>query len=88
MLQQIYDAACNSSTWSDEDPAHCGCHGCGWFLSDVDTEHRCPNHYDGQPSREGSEEDWNEYQAKKDGTFVAPPVEVRPVSEELDDLPF
>ena len=91
MLQQIYDEACNSSTWNDKDPAKCGCRGSGWFLSDLDTEHLCHLHNDGQPSRaHGEEEDWAVYEAKKNGTWVAPVIEKPPVvaSEELDEIPF
>jgi hypothetical protein len=42
--------------WIDEDTARCGCHGSGWFISDVDTLHQCPIHYRGQPYP-GQEED-------------------------------
>ena len=47
-LQSYYDNyARNPSRWSDPDPDKCGCHGRGWFLSEVDTWHRCPEHGNG-----------------------------------------
>ena len=34
-------------------PDRCRCHGGGWILSDLDTWHRCPDHYvPGQPHPE------------------------------------
>ena len=87
-LQQVYEEACCTSTWSDPDPALCGCHGCGWFLSDVDTWHLCPRHNDGQPPSDAPEEDWEAYYAKKAGTFVMPAVEMPAPVECDDDLPF
>lgn len=41
---QIYEMACYTSLWADEDPSRCGCRGKGWMLSDVDTWHQCPVH--------------------------------------------
>ncbi len=34
--------------WIREEAAECGCRGSGWFLSQVDTYHRCPLHFHGQ----------------------------------------
>jgi hypothetical protein len=31
--------------WIDEDPNRCGCRGRGWFLSNLDTWHKCPVHH-------------------------------------------
>ena len=41
---QVYEMACYTSLWADEDPSRCGCRGRGWMLSDVDTWHQCPAH--------------------------------------------
>jgi hypothetical protein len=49
-LQQYYDA-CQSGAFACEDEAECPCRG-GWFLSQVDTLHKCPLHYKGQPNPE------------------------------------
>lgn len=38
--------------FADADPARCGCRGHGWYLSEVDTFHKCPAHYAGQPHPE------------------------------------
>jgi hypothetical protein len=43
MLQGIYDSAARGD-WVREDEDECGCRGGGWFLSDVDTWHKCPVH--------------------------------------------
>lgn len=61
-LIQLEDGSCrncNTTTttsrtqvWKDEDPALCGCHGSGWFLSEVDTIHKCSIHWVGQPHPE------------------------------------
>ena len=42
-LQAIYEAA-NSGLWETLNPYECGCRGSGWFLSDVDTWHKCHTH--------------------------------------------
>lgn len=34
--------------WERESADECGCRGCGWFLSEVDTWHKCPTHNTGQ----------------------------------------
>lgn len=40
-------------------PDKCRCHGGGWILSDVDTWHKCPDHYKaGQPH---PEDDFDHY---------------------------
>lgn len=51
-LQNYYDNYARANVWADSDPERCGCHGSGWFLSDLDTFHRCPVHYTGQPHPE------------------------------------
>lgn len=58
-LQQYYDAVCRGY-WKSPDPAECGCRGCGWFSSEVDTWHRCSYHYDpraGHPDDPGPDHD-------------------------------
>lgn len=51
--------------WADRDVNVCGCAGRGWFLSELDTLHECPFHYDGQPTNEDSDEAWAAYYTKK-----------------------
>jgi hypothetical protein len=55
-LQQCYEAA-ERGMFADEDPAQCGCHGRGWFNSEVDTWHQCPVHYCGQRHPEDDRDD-------------------------------
>lgn len=62
-LQQYYDA-CKAGMFEREGD-DCPCRN-GWFLSEVDTWHKCPGHYDGQPDPEwGEPEDWDVYHAAK-----------------------
>ncbi len=56
-LQAYYDGIL-TNTWQDRNPEECGCGGHGWFLSDLDTVHKCNLHYDGQPHPE--EDFWYE----------------------------
>ena len=59
-LQGIYDAA-QAGYWENEDETVCGCNGKGWFLSDVDTWHKCPYHRPDAPHPEDdSDDDWCE----------------------------
>lgn len=46
-LQANYEAfklAVNAGHLSHADESYCGCRGGGWFLSDLDTWHECPEH--------------------------------------------
>ena len=38
--------------WAETNPFACPCRGNGWFLSDLDTWHRCPIHGHGVPHPE------------------------------------
>jgi hypothetical protein len=43
------DAFIQSAAFGDgRDAADCRCHGGGWLLSEVDTWHKCPDHFTGQ----------------------------------------
>lgn len=70
--EQYYEA-CERGMFSDPDKQYCGCKGAGWFLSQVDTWHKCPEHYDGSPDPE-SQQDYDD-----DGSAA---VEIAPVSVE------
>lgn len=43
-LGAIYESA-STGQFAAHRPDHCGCGGRGWFLSDLDTWHKCPLHY-------------------------------------------
>lgn len=60
------EVACNSTTWAVPDADRCGCRGTGWWVSEVDTYHECPFHYDGQPGPDCTEADWEAYEAAKE----------------------
>jgi len=40
-----YAENCRAGFFADEDPAHCGCRGSGWFLSQLDAWYECPVHH-------------------------------------------
>ncbi len=66
-------------------PEQCRCNGGGWILSDVDTWHKCPDHYQaGQPHPDDHE------QAENEAAFpIEPSPYTLPVSEvSYDDIPF
>ena len=81
-LQSYYDNVClNPSTWADPDAALCSCLGHGWWLSDLDTWHKCPYHDGPHPEFEEPE------------PFIGPIQErattTTPTVEEQDyDIPF
>jgi hypothetical protein len=76
----FHEVALNSTTWADVGHEACGCRGSGWWLSEVDTFHKCPFHAPDAPHPldEDCEEDMS------DAVFVEAPV----VSVPSDDLPF
>jgi hypothetical protein len=48
-LQQYYDAFTDRLRRGENlRPEECRCNGGGWILSDVDTWHKCPDHFRGQ----------------------------------------
>jgi hypothetical protein len=53
-LQAYYDEF-RRGYWAVSDPDECPCHGRGWALSDVDTWHTCPIHFEGQLHPEACE---------------------------------
>ena len=86
------EVACNPSVWSDSDPAKCGCRGGGWFLSEVDTWHRCPAHGKGVAHPEDAGyEDEDEPEGDVPEPVAPTPIPdwatLNTVSED-DDLPF
>lgn len=50
-----YMRAVKSGYWQNPNPAQCGCSGKGWFLSEVDTWHKCPLHKPDAPHPESEE---------------------------------
>jgi hypothetical protein len=95
-LQQYYDAF-RTGYWMKHDPEACPCRGNGWALSEVDTWHKCPTHYSGQPHPEDESDDLMAAEfVASGGTFApdayAPPVPplaeapVAPLGD--DDIPF
>lgn len=75
------EVALNSSTWAHHDRALCSCRG-GWWLSELDTWHKCPYHDKDAPHPE-----WEE-----GPEFIGPVQEwtaPAPAREaEDDDIPF
>lgn len=91
-LTQYYtEFASVASCWASPEKSECGCRGRGWFLSEVDTLHCCPYHYDGQPNNESSDEEVEAYHAwvaagRPPRIPVPQPVVPQPVAD--DDCPF
>jgi len=84
-LQSYYDAF-KSGYWARSDAEVCPCRGCGWALSEVDTWHKCPIHYAGQPDPEWADCGMDDDCDVAD-TEPAPPPE--PVADpDEDDIPF
>jgi hypothetical protein len=55
-LQQYYDLFCRTNRWAHPDSEYaCGCRGRGWWLSEVDTWHKCPYHEPNAPHPEDYE---------------------------------
>ena len=79
-LQQYYNAIC-TGYWADPDPDVCPCRR-GWFLSDVDTFHKCRYHWHGQPHPEDERSD------EEVASLAAPEPQPVPVPEPDSDLPF
>lgn len=79
-----YEVAQNSTTWAHPEDDVCGCHGSGWWSSQVDTWHKCPYH---KPDAPHPECDY--YDLDDNGEPVAleplPPEPAPPVD---DDIPF
>lgn len=50
--QSLYYESFSSGYWCEADPKACRCRGSGWALSELDTFHKCPEHYKGQPHPE------------------------------------
>ena len=57
-LQSYYDNFANTSRWQDNDPEQCGCGGSGWWLSELDTWHRCGTHGTKENSRHPEDYDY------------------------------
>ena len=70
--------------WACEAAATCPCRGYGWALSEVDTWHECPAHFDGQ--RHPEDHDPEDHDEDVADTEPAP-VSVAVVAAE-DDIPF
>jgi len=62
MLQAIYDEA-RQGSWQDTNPSKCGCRGRGWYLSDLDTWHKCSIHGHDAPCPEDETEDTFDWRA-------------------------
>lgn len=80
--QQYYDAfTARLQHGEGLAPEECRCHGGGWILSDLDTWHRCPDHYTaGQGHPDDDEQEQND----------PAPVDNAPYGQVADDgdVPF
>lgn len=92
--QNYYDNFARANVWASPVADECGCHGHGWWLSEVDTWHECPYHYAGQ---QHPEDDTDPVLYALSGLFglFARAVKVEPrlgnagyPSDPNDDIPF
>lgn len=89
-LTQYYTEFAQAGAWASPEKGECGCRGSGWFLSEVDTVHRCSYHYNGQPHPE-EEDDAGDPPLPQDDLvyaewMVAPEAVLPPTPD--DDFPF
>jgi hypothetical protein len=78
----LYYEAVQSGSFSDPDPKACGCRGSGWFLSELDTWHACPEHNDGQPCPDYDEPEFYAEQLDRYNKAKAEGTDPRKVEEE------
>jgi hypothetical protein len=79
-LHYYNEVARNSSTWAHPDRDLCGCGG-GWWLSEVDTWHKCPYH-----DKDATHPEWEEEEP-----FIGPVQEVAKPEPPVwadDEIPF
>ena len=87
-LQQYYDAFA-SGVFARKDSGKCRCRGGGWALSEVDTLHKCPEHYAGQPHPEDFDCADDTPAADTDLRMVEAIEAITPVTPLTDDnIPF
>ncbi len=80
-LQAYYDnVASNPAAWANTDADQCGCGGRGWFLSDLDTWHKCPVHDGLHPY----EEEAVHYAAEEEARDQAEAAFIRELKDEQD----
>lgn len=85
-LQHYYNCF-RQGSFMHPDPFKCGCGGRGWALSEVDTWHHCPTHYDGQRHPEDDCDDTVTPEVFDAATFEAIEA-VTPATVNEDDIPF
>lgn len=85
-LQAYYDMF-NSGCWATSNASDCPCHGHGWALSDVDTWHQCPVHFNGQrhPEDDRDDEPCDVVALSPAPMFMTLPA---PAPDFSDDIPF
>jgi len=81
-LQTYYDNF-RTGYWAHPDADRCPCRGRGWALSEVDTWHTCPIHYNGQP---GPDDDYPDVENTGDTIPAPPPLVLEACAD--DDIPF
>lgn len=86
-LQSYYDNfATQPSRWATDDPTTCACHGRGWFLSDLDTWHKCPLHKG--TGIDPEDFDPNAPEGEEQAAVVQPLDTLQPLVAAEEDAPF
>jgi len=86
---EIYyrEVACGSA-WCDEDADRCGCKGSGWWLSELDTWHKCPLHAPNAEHPEYMQYDQMLIDAQYEADCFDPRVPSVPEVIDENDIPF
>ncbi len=97
--QSTYLQSFGQGWWAGKEEEHCPCHGYGWNLSELDTWHQCPVHYNGQPhpdedelrmaAMEEWEEEWKTEAVVIDyGVWIGSEPQPTVIRDDPDDVPF
>lgn len=88
-LQHYYDNF-REGSFMHPDPTRCGCGGRGWALSQVDTWHHCPTHYNGQrhPEDDHDECETPDTNEVLDARTIEAMAAVTPAVIDPDYIPF
>ena len=87
-LQHYYSEYACGHGWVREDAAECGCRGNGWWLSQVDTWHKCSHHYvagQAHPEDHMSDDECDVGEAAPVVAYIAP---ASPTVYDENDIPF
>lgn len=78
---------CEAGYFAQPDASQCGCGGSGYYLSQLDTWHKCPTHF--VPGQAHPEDENREYEAEAAPEPTAPTTEPAPPPDfDESNIPF